>query len=62
MEVKTVLIHINGSVHIFPEVAVHVERVVQKSCSLPEGSKSLKNACDGGHFLVTLHVEDRKHY
>ena len=62
MKVKTVLVHINSSVYIFAEVAIDVERVVQKSCSLPVGSKSLKNTCDGVHFLVELHVEDRKHF
>ena len=62
MKVKTVLVHINGSVYIFPEVAIEVERVVQKNCSLPVGSKSLKNTCDGVHFLVKLHIEDWKHY
>ena len=62
MKAKTVLVHIDISVYTFPEVAIDVERVVQKSCSLPVGSKSLKNTCDGVHFLVQLHVEDRKHY
>ena len=62
MKAKTVLVHINSSVHIFPEVAIDVERVVQKSCSAPVESKSLKNTCDGVHFLVKLYVEDRKHY
>ena len=56
------LVHIDRGVYIFPEVAIDVERVVQKSCSLPVGSKSVKNTCDGVHFLVKLHVEDRKHY
>ena len=62
MKVKKVLVHIDSSVCIFPEVAINAERVVQKSCSLPVGSKSLKNAWDGVHFLVTLHVEDGQHY
>ena len=62
MKAKTVLAHINNSVYIFAEVAIDVERVVQKSCSLPVGSKSLKNTCEGVHFLVELHVEDRKHF
>ena len=62
MKAKTVLVHINGSVYIFPEVAIDVERVAQKICSLPLGLKSLKNTCDGVHVLVKLHVEDRKHY
>ena len=43
---------------MFPEVAIDVELVVQKSCSLPVGSKSLKNTYDGVNFLVALHVED----
>ena len=62
VKAKTVLVHINSSVYIFQEVAIDVERVVQKSCSAPVGSKTLKNTCDGVHFLVKLHVEDRKHY
>ena len=62
VKAKTVLVHIDSSVYIFPEVAIDVERVVQKSCSVPVGSKSLKNTCDGVHFLVKLHVEDRQHY
>ena len=62
MKAKTVLVYISSSVYILPEVAIDVERVVQKRCSLPVGSKFLKNACDGVHFLVKLHVEDRKHY
>ena len=37
--------------YIFPEVAIDVERVVQKSCSLPVGSKSLKNTCDIVQFF-----------
>ena len=48
--------------YIFPEVATDVERVVQKSCSLPAGSKSLKNTRDRVYFLVKFHVEDRQHY
>ena len=52
MKAKTVLVHIDISVYTFPEVAIDVERVVQKSCSLPVGLKSLKNNSDGGHFLV----------
>ena len=44
------LAHIDRGVYIFPEVAIDVERVVQKSCSLPVGSKSVKNTCDGVHF------------
>ena len=62
MKAKTVLVHTNSSVYIFPEVAIDVERVAQKSCPLPLGLKSLKNTCDGVHVLVKLHVEDRKHY
>ena len=62
MKAKTVLVHIDISVYTFPEVAIDVERVEQKSCSLPVGLKSLKNNSDGGHFLVQLHVEDRQHY
>ena len=62
MKAKTVLVHIDSSVHIFPEVAIDVERAVQKSFALPLGSKSSKNTCDGVHFLVPLHVEDRQHY
>ena len=62
MKVKTVLVHINSSVYIFPEVAIDVECVVQKSCSQPVGPKSLKNTCDSVDFLVKLQVEDRKHY
>ena len=62
MKAKTVLVRIDSSVYIFQEVAVDVERVVQKSCSLPVGLKSLKNTCDGVHFLVKLHVEDQQHY
>ena len=42
MKVKTVLAHINSSVYIFPEVSIDVERLVQKSCSLPVWSKSFK--------------------
>ena len=59
---KTVLVHIDSSMYIFPEVAIDAERVVQKSCSLPAGSKSLKNIRDRVYFLVKLHVEDRQHY
>ena len=63
MKAKTVLVHIDSSVYIFPEVAIDLERVVQKSCSLlPMASKFLKNTCDGVHFLVKLHVEDQQHY
>ena len=62
MKAKKVLVHIDSSVYIFPEVAIDAERVVQKSCSLPVGSKSLKNTLDGVDFLVTLHIEDRQHY
>ena len=62
MKAKTVLVHIDISVYTFPEVAIDVERVVQKSCSLPAGSKFLKNTRDRVYFLVKLHVEDRQHY
>ena len=62
MKAKTVLVHIDGSVFIFPESSHDVERVVQESYSPPVGSKSLKNTCDGVHFLVKLHVEDLQHY
>ena len=62
MKAKTVLVHIDSSVYIFPEVAIDVERVVQKSCFLPVRSKPLKNSCHGLHLLVKLHVEDRQHY
>ena len=58
MKAKTVLVHINSSVYIFPEVAIDVERVVQESCSLYARLKYLKNTCFGVHFLVKLHVED----
>ena len=51
MKAKTVLVHIDSSVYIFPEVAIDVERVVQKSCSLPVGSKSLKNTSGSVHFF-----------
>ena len=37
VKAKTVLVHIDSSVYIFPEVAIDVERVVQKRCSLPVG-------------------------
>ena len=55
MKAKTVLVHIDSGVYIFPEVDTDVddvERVVQKSFSLPVESKSLKSTCDGVHFLV----------
>ena len=55
-EGKTVLVHIDSSVYIFPEVPIDVERFVQKSCSLPVGLKSLKNTSNGVQFLVKLHV------
>ena len=32
--------------------------MLYKSCSLPVGSKSMKNTCDSAHFLVKLHDED----
>ena len=62
MKVKTVLVRMNSSVYIFAEVAIDVEHVVQKSCSLTVRSKLLKNSCEGVHFLAKLHVEDWKHY
>ena len=55
------LAHIDGSVYIFPESSHDVQRVVQKSCSLPVGSKSMKNTRDGVHFLVKLNVQDLQH-
>ena len=33
--------------YIFPEVAIDVKQVLQKSCSLRVGLKTLKNTCDG---------------
>ena len=63
VKAKTVLVHIDSiSVYIFSEVAIDVERAVQKSWILHVGSKSLKNTCDGVHFLVDLHDEDRQQY
>ena len=62
VKAKTVLVHIDSSVYIFSEVAIDVERAVQKSWVLPVGSKSLKKTCDGVHFLLDLHVEDRQQY
>ena len=62
LKAKTVLVHTDSSVYIISEVAIDVERVVQKSRVLPVGSKSLKNTYDGVHFLVELHVEDRQQY
>ena len=59
MKAKTVIVSIYSGVYIFPKVAIDVERNVQKSCSLPVGSKSMKNTYDGLHFLVKLHAEDR---
>ena len=38
---------------MFPKVAIDVARVVQKSSSLPVGSKSIKNTCDSVHVLVS---------
>ena len=61
MKTKTVLVHIDSSMYIFLELAIDVERVVQKSCFLPVGLKSLKNTCNGVRSLVKLHVEDRVH-
>ena len=58
MKTETVLVHVNSSVYIFPEVAIDVERVIQKSCSVPVGSKFLKNTCDSIQFLAKLHAED----
>ena len=61
MKAKTVLVHIDSNMYIFPELAIDVERVEQESCFLPVGLKSLKNTCNGVHSLVKLHVEDRVH-
>ena len=47
MKTKTVLVHIDSSMYIFPEVAIDVKQVLQKSCSLRVGLKTLKNTCDG---------------